>query len=90
MNTRPTIAMILATAAIGGLAFTASASDDTTANSPLSQAKVASIMEAAGYSFTEFEFEDGEIEAEGMKDGVEWEVVIDAATGKIVSAEKDD
>ena len=90
MNTRQTIASLLAAAALGGIAFTASASDDNTANSPLSQAEVASIMEAAGYSFTEFEFEDGEIEAEGTKDGVEWEVVIDAATGKIVSDEQDD
>lgn len=90
MTIRSTIALALGAAATASLAFTAQASDSSNQPLPLPMAKIAQVMEAAGYTVTEVEMEDGAIEAEGMKDGQEWEVIIDAKTGEIVSAELDD
>lgn len=78
---------ILTAAALGTVAV---ASDDTQAIPTIQHDRVAAIMEAAGYTLTEFEAEDGQIEAEGQRAGEDWEVVIDAQTGEILSAERDD
>lgn len=86
---RTATAAALASAGLLMAAATAAADSST----PLSAEKMAEIkviLTDAGYTFEEAEFEDGMIEAEGMKDGQEWEVLIDPATGKIVSAETDE
>ena len=56
----------------------------------LTTAEVQAILTEAGYTFEEAEFEDGVIEAEGIKDGVEWELTLDAQSGEILKVEEDD
>ena len=42
-----------------------------------------------GYVVEEVEIEDGMLEVEALKDGVEYEILVDAQTGEIVEAEKE-
>ena len=68
---------------IGGTAVLAAPVDDLVAQ-----------LEAEGYTEIEVEIEDGVIEIEGVLDGMEREIEIDAKTGEILSdvteAEDDD
>jgi len=41
-------------------------------------------LTAEGYSDIDIEIEDGQIEIEGLKDGVEREIVLDEATGTVL------
>ncbi len=89
MNTRTLTAVLLTAGAIGAVAFTAQAdSDEKLPAADLE--RVAAIVGDAGYTFAEAEIEDGKIEAEATKDGVEWELVIDLEANAILSAEQDD
>ena len=92
MTIRTFTAAALAAAGIAAAAVTG-ATADTKGPDTLTEAKLAevkTIVIQAGYTFEEAEMEDGMIEAEGTKDGQEWELIIDPATGAIVSAELDD
>lgn len=55
-----------------------------------SEAEIRANLEAAGYTVTEFERENGEIEVEVMIDGVEQEIVVAANSGKILEIELED
>jgi uncharacterized membrane protein YkoI len=88
----PATAVAVALAAAGTFAWQAHADND---DQPwpvdaITQADVEAIVTNAGYMFEEAEFEDGAIEAEGTKDGVEWELTLDATTGEILKTEQDD
>ena len=90
MRTRPLVAAALGLAAMGTLSLQAQADSTDWPATAISQDQVAQIMADAGYTFEEAEFEDGVIEAEGTRDGAEWEVTLNAETGEILSAEQDD
>ena len=49
-----------------------------------------SAIAAAGYDVKEFEMEDGKLEFEAMKDGKEYEIYVDAKTGKVLEVELED
>lgn len=55
-----------------------------------SDAEIRAQVEALGYQVQEIEFEDGEIEVEVLKDGVETELVLNQADGTIREIEQDD
>ncbi|WP_170349794.1 MULTISPECIES: PepSY domain-containing protein [Ruegeria] len=57
-----------------------------------SEAEIRSTLEAQGYQIEEIEFEDGEIEVELSKDGVETELVLTETDGEVtaIEIEKDD
>lgn len=52
-------------------------------------AQILTALEAQGYQVEEIEREDGEIEAEVMKDGVEYEITLAQDTGEILEIETD-
>ena len=52
-------------------------------------AQILTALEAQGYQVEEIEREDGEIEAEVMKDGVEYELTLAQDTGEILEIETD-
>ncbi|MEW2919076.1 PepSY domain-containing protein [Ruegeria sp. ANG10] len=56
------------------------------------EAEIRSTLEAQGYQIEEIEFEDGEIEVELSKDGVETELVLTETDGEVtaIEIEKDD
>lgn len=56
------------------------------------EAAIRSALEAQGYVVEEIEFEDGEIEVELSKDGVETELVLTGVDGTVtaIEAEEDD
>lgn len=90
MQIKALTALALAATAMGTLSVQALAGSDSLAGAGLNQEQVAAIVTEAGYTFEEAEYEDGVIEAEGMKDGVEWELTLDAQTGEILDIEQDD
>jgi hypothetical protein len=51
--------------------------------------QIRAVLTAEGYEVTEIEAEDGIFEAEALKDGMEYEIVLNDAL-EIVSAEQDD
>ena len=55
-----------------------------------SDAEIRAQVEAMGYQVQEIEFEDGEIEVEVLKDGVETELVLNQADGTVREIEQDD
>lgn len=55
-----------------------------------SDAEIRAQVEALGYQVQEIEFEDGEIEVEVLKDGVETELVLNQADGTVREIEQDD
>ncbi|WP_170360740.1 PepSY domain-containing protein [Ruegeria arenilitoris] len=57
-----------------------------------SEAEIRATLEAQGYQIEEIEFEDGEIEVELSKDGVETELVLTETNGEVtaIEIEKDD
>ncbi|WP_170549908.1 MULTISPECIES: PepSY domain-containing protein [Ruegeria] len=57
-----------------------------------SEAEIRATLEAQGYQIEEIEFEDGEIEVELSKDGVETELVLTETDGEVtaIEIEKDD
>lgn len=87
---KPLTALALGAAAMGVLSVQAVAGTDSLKGAGLTQEQVAAIVTEAGYVFEEAEFEDGVIEAEGTKDGQEWELTLDAQTGEILEVELDD
>ncbi|WP_170762830.1 PepSY domain-containing protein [Ruegeria lacuscaerulensis] len=52
-----------------------------------SEAEIRSALEAQGYQIEEIEFEDGEIEVELSKDGVETELVLTETDGVVTAIE---
>ncbi|WP_170515894.1 PepSY domain-containing protein [Ruegeria atlantica] len=56
------------------------------------EAEIRSTLEAQGYQIEEIELEDGEIEVELSKDGVETELVLTETDGEVtaIEIEKDD
>jgi|GEM_PF-5505898 NADPH:quinone reductase-like Zn-dependent oxidoreductase len=59
-----------------------------TAFAAVSEADIIANLTAQGYSDITVEVEDdGTFEAEAMKDGAEWEIIIDPTTGEELSAE---
>jgi ribosome biogenesis SPOUT family RNA methylase Rps3 len=54
------------------------------------EAAIRSAMEAQGYVVEEIEFEDGEIEVELVKDGVETELVLSKSDGVVTAIEIED
>ncbi|CUK07368.1 hypothetical protein RUE5091_02931 [Ruegeria denitrificans] len=56
------------------------------------EADIRATLEAQGYQIEEIEFEDGEIEVELVKDGVETELVLSETDGEVtaIEIEKDD
>ncbi|WP_170376193.1 PepSY domain-containing protein [Ruegeria atlantica] len=51
------------------------------------EAEIRSTLEAQGYQIEEIEFEDGEIEVELSKDGVETELVLTETDGEVTAIE---
>lgn len=51
------------------------------------EGEIRSVLEAQGYTIEEIEFEDGEIEVEFTKDGVETELVLDDESGVVTAIE---
>ena len=91
-NAKPLTALALGIAAMGLFSAQAVAGSDgdSLKGAGLTTAEVQAIVTEAGYTFEEAEFEDGVIEAEGMKDGVEWELTLDDQSGEILKVEEDD
>lgn len=54
------------------------------------EAEIRAVVEAQGYTVTEIEIEDGEIEVEVLLDGVETELVVDMTTGVVTEIELED
>ncbi|MFA3917320.1 PepSY domain-containing protein [Ruegeria hyattellae] len=54
------------------------------------EAAIRSAMEAQGYVVEEIEFENGEIEVELVKDGVETELVLSKSDGVVTAIEIED
>ena len=54
---------------------------------PLS--KIAAAVEAAGYVVTEAEFERDAWDIDAEREGMEFDIIVDAKTGKIVSEKRD-
>lgn len=52
--------------------------------------EIRATLEAQGYEIEEIEFEDGEIEVELVKDGVETELVLSEADGVVKAIELED
>ncbi|CUH47405.1 PepSY domain-containing protein [Ruegeria atlantica] len=52
-----------------------------------SEADIRATLEAQGYQIEEIEFEDGEIEVELIKDGVETELVLSETDGMVTAIE---
>jgi uncharacterized membrane protein YkoI len=83
-----TLAATLAIAAlIPAAALAKFAVGDTVGTDP---AEIRAAFEAEGYTVTEVEIEDGEIEVEYVEDGVEFEVTIAAETGLVSEIETED
>ncbi|OUS35889.1 hypothetical protein A9Q94_11235 [Rhodobacterales bacterium 56_14_T64] len=53
-------------------------------------AEIRAVVEAQGYTVSEIEIEDGEIEVEVLLDGVETELVVDMTTGIVTEIELED
>ena len=51
------------------------------------EAEISTTLEAQGYQIEEIEFEDGEIEVELIKDGVETELVLSETDGMVTAIE---
>ena len=90
MQTRLTMIALAGAVALGGAALASNETKSSEAEATLTAAETEVILRDAGYTMTEWEIGDGQIEAEGDKDGASWEVVIDARTGTILSVEQDD
>lgn len=71
-----------------GLAAVAFASDGT-ADVPAVAEPVIAALEAEGYVIEEVELEDGEIEIEAEKDGMEREITLAADTGAVMTDESE-
>ena len=54
------------------------------------QTKSVALNLTGGGKITEFDYDDGEYEIEIMADGKEYEIEIDAKTGKVLEFEVDD
>lgn len=55
-----------------------------------SEEDIRAALTAKGYTVTEFETEDGELEAEVTLDGQEMEIVIDTTSGLVLEMELED
>lgn len=53
----------------------------------VSEAEIRSQLESEGYTVHEIEYENGEIEVEVYKDGVETELVLAASDGTVLKVE---
>ena len=52
--------------------------------------EIRSKLEAEGYTVTEIEIEDGEIEVEYVVDGQEYEITMSGETGQVLEVELED
>ena len=90
MTKRMAILALCGALITAGMALASNDKVRADADVKLSSTEIANVMASAGYAMTEYEIENGAIEAEGDGDGAGWEVVIDGQTGKILSVEQDD
>jgi hypothetical protein len=86
-NTRTLASMIALATLLPVAAFAKFAVGDSVGTDP---AAIRAAFEAEGYSVTEVEIEDGEIEVEYVMDGKEYEVSIAADTGLVTDIEAED
>ena len=54
------------------------------------EAEARAALVAAGYDVKAAEMEDGKLEFEAVKDGKEFEIYVDAMTGKVLEIELED
>lgn len=87
MSTWHTLAMLAAMTAVPLFAV----ADDQPGASDKPMLEIVTTLEKAGYGpFTDVSFDDGQWEVEAYQGQVHYELEIDAASGKIVSQERDD
>ena len=80
------VAATAGAAAISGVALADLNTGDVVGKS---DAEITAELVNQGYEVKEIEREDGEIEAEVMKDGVAYEIEIDAETGQVAEIEEE-
>lgn len=85
--TTNTKALILAGLLIPGAAFAQFQTGDVIGTT---EADIRAAVEAQGYTVSEIEFEDGEIEVQALLDGLMYEIEVAADTGLVVEIELDD
>ena len=85
--TPKTLTLAAALIAAPALAFAQFNVGDTL---PTAEADLRAALESQGYQIDEIEMEDDEIEVEAMLDGVEYELVLSAATGQVIEIELED
>ena len=90
MHNRRFTALALGIVSLGVLSVQANAGNEQTAPISVDYSEIVKTVTDAGYTFEKLEIEDGVIEAEGTKDGKEWEITLSAETGEILSVEEDD
>ena len=56
----------------------------------VSETAIRTALEAQGYSASEIEFEDGEIEVEALRNGQSFEIAVSPDTGLVVAVYDDD
>jgi len=87
MPTLHIFALLGALTAIPLLAF----ADPPPAAGAKSMLKIVTSLEKAGYGpFTDVSFDDGHWEVEVYKNGVEYELRVDPASGKVIAEDRDD
>ncbi len=85
--TTNTKALLLAGLLIPGAALAQVGAGDALGTS---EADIRAAVEAQGYTVSEIEFEDGEIEVEAMLNGQAYEIEIAADTGLVLEVELED
>ena len=90
MRNRRFTALVLGIASMGVLSLHANAGSEQAAPTQIDHSQIVQTVTDAGYAFESLEIEDGVIEAEGTKDGKEWEIILSTKTGKIIRVEEDD
>ncbi|WP_419909119.1 PepSY domain-containing protein [Hoeflea sp.] len=80
-------ATLLAGLVIPGLAFAQVAPGDKLGTA---EADIRAKLEAHGYTITEFEVEDGEIEVEATLNGVAYEIEVSSQDGNVVEIALED
>ena len=94
MKTSPKFAATgIATAAFGAaLVFGSVVASAVDTNDVLGteEAAIVAALQQDGYEVLEVEAEDGYLEAEVLRDGKEFEIYVDAETGKVVKIEEED
>lgn len=85
--TPKTLTLAATLIAVPALAFAQFNVGDTL---PTAEADLRGALEGKGYQIEEIEMEDDEIEVEATLDGVEYELLLSAATGEVIEIELED